>query len=76
MASKARRRGDPKVFQSEKDGRWYCFLELPPGADGKRRRRKISATTKADAIARRKDAEREIEDGSPERITVGAAVDE
>lgn len=58
------------------DGRWQCFLELPPHHDGKRRRRKISANTKAAAIQRRKAAERELEDGTPDRITVGVAVEE
>jgi hypothetical protein len=32
--------GDAKVFQAA-DGRWYAFVELEPGFDGKRRRKKI-----------------------------------
>jgi hypothetical protein len=70
-----RRRGDPKIFKSA-DGRWTCFIELPPGADGARRRRKISAATKVDAIERRKEAEKEPDDGTPDRISIGAAVEE
>ena len=34
--------GDAKVFKAA-DGRWYAFVELPPGPDGGRRRKKISA---------------------------------
>lgn len=69
-------RGDARVIQGP-DGRWYTFVELPPGPDGKRRRKKISATTRGRVVARRNAVRGDLEKGvlpSNDKLTVAAVV--
>jgi integrase len=82
MATKTRTKtrsgpGDAKVFKAA-DGRWYTFVELPPGPDGKRRRKKISGKTQGQVIAKRDTTRGARSAGKPvpnDRVTVTQAVD-
>jgi integrase len=78
MATKKRSGpGDAKVFKAA-DGRWYAFVELPPGPDGKRRRKKISAKTRGQVVAKRNAAKGALTEGRPlpnDRVTVAEAVE-
>jgi integrase len=82
MATKTRTKtrsgpGDAKVFKAA-DGRWYTFVELPPGPDGKRRRKKISGKTQGQVIAKRDATRGARSAGKPvpnDRVTVAQAVD-
>lgn len=45
--------GTGSVYQRA-NGKWIATLDLPPGPDGKRRRRTVTGKTKAEAIRKRK----------------------
>jgi integrase len=47
------------VFQ-RKDGRWVARVELPPGPDGKRRRKQVVRSQKAAAVAARREMLRDL----------------
>src|SRR4029453_10766995 len=65
---------------SRKNKRWYVDVELPPGPDGKRRRRGVGGfKTKREAKAAEAEALRRIRDGvlgGPSRPTAGAYLTE
>ena len=70
--------GDAKVFKSEADGRWYTFIELPIGPDGKRRRKKISAKTRNAVVTKRNATRVALSEGKSlpdDRDTVAQAVE-
>lgn len=48
------------VFQRASDGMWVARVELPPGPDGKRRRKQAAARSKAAAIAKRREMIRDL----------------
>lgn len=62
MATKVRRgRGEGSIFQSNPpDGLWIARIELPPGPDGKRRRKQITAKTKDLLLAKLKEPRRQF----------------
>jgi integrase len=65
---------------SRKNQRWYVDVDLPPGPDGKRRRRGVGGfKTKREAKAAEAEALRRIRDGvfvEPSRLTVGVYLTE
>jgi integrase len=65
---------------SHKNKRWYVDVDLPPGPDGKRRRRGVGGfKTKREAKAAEAEALRRIRDGvfvEPSRLTVGVYLTE
>ena len=65
---------------SRKNKRWYVDVDLPPGPDGKRRRRGVGGfKTKREAKAAEAEALRRIRDGvfvEPSRLTVGVYLTE
>jgi Arm DNA-binding domain/Phage integrase, N-terminal SAM-like domain len=65
---------------SRKNKRWYVDVDLPPGPDGKRRRRGVGGfKTKREAKAAEAEALRRIRDGvfvEPSRLTVGTYLTE
>ncbi|MGH9919491.1 MAG: site-specific integrase [Nitrososphaerales archaeon] len=74
MATRRRRSGpgDAKVFRTA-DGRWCAFVELPTEVDGKRRRKKVSGTTRAQVVEKRDKLRVDLAKGiSPpnEKLTV------
>jgi integrase len=71
-------KGDAKVIEGP-DGRWYTFVELPPGPDGKRRRKKISATTRGQVVTRRNAVRADVDKGitpGDDRLTVAQLVEQ
>lgn len=69
--------GDAKVFRAA-DGRWYAFVELPPGPDGKRRRKKVSGKARGEVVLKRDTVRSQLALGqSPadDRLTVAQAVE-
>ena len=48
------------VFQRKSDGMWIARVELPPGPDGKRRRKQAADRSKARAIAKRRELIRDL----------------
>lgn len=72
--TKRRDAGSGSVFKAQ-NGRWVGFLDLGSGADGKRRRRKLTGRTKAEVVDKLRAAKRQAEDGLPlgnANDTVGA----
>lgn len=63
MAPKVTRRskGTGGIYQRASDNMWCASIELPPAADGKRRRRVIVRARKADVIAEMRAAQRELQ---------------
>jgi integrase len=64
-------------LRSETDGRYYCFVELDRGPDGKRRRKKISGGTHDQVVEKRDKVTAELAKGvtpASERITVATAM--
>jgi integrase len=65
---------------SRKNKRWYVDVDLPPGPDGKRRRRGVGGfKTKREAKAAEAEALRRIRDGAfvePSRLTVAVYLTE
>jgi integrase len=65
---------------SRKNKRWYVDVDLPPGPDGKRRRRGVGGfKTKREAKAAEAEALRRLRDGvfvEPSRLTVGTYLTE
>lgn len=61
----ARRRGhgDGGVYREEARNRWVGSLDLPPGPDGKRRRKKVTGRTRRDVLDRLADLHDQIERG-------------
>lgn len=64
MATNGRRagHGDAKELQAA-DGRWYAFIELEPRFDGKRRRKKISAKSRAQVLTKRDQVRADLAKG-------------
>jgi len=73
-----RANGDAKITRDPDDGRWYVFLELPPGPNGERRRKRIWGKTRKAVVDKRKEVEAELARGGTgghERITVAQVVE-
>jgi integrase len=64
MATAAERsaHGDAKIFKLA-DGRWCAFVELEPGADGRRRRKKITGKTQRAVIVKRNETRANLAKG-------------
>ena len=60
---KRRTRGDGGFYQRAK-GLWVAAVELPPGADGKRRYRSVSSRDRNVAIEKLKRLRRDVQDGT------------
>jgi integrase len=58
-----RGRGEGSVFYDEAKGCWVGVAELPPGPDGKRRRRKRTGSTKAEVLERLRKLQDQAESG-------------
>lgn len=56
-------KGEGSVYQRASDGMWVCAIDLGTGPDGKRKRKTVTAKTKADLITKRRKLIRDIEDG-------------
>lgn len=50
-----------KPYRRTSDGRWCVQIELPPGTDGKRRRKVVTDLTKQGAAAKAKDQRRDLD---------------
>ena len=79
MATRTARsaQGDARVFKAA-DGRWYAFVELPPGPDGKRRRKKVSGRAHGEVVLKRNAVRSALLNGgqtTDDRITVAQAVE-
>lgn len=59
--SSRRDRGDGALYQ-RKDGLWVAAVELPIGADGKRRRKTLSSKDYATAVKKLRALHRQVED--------------
>lgn len=46
MAQQRRDKGDGSIFYNESKGLWIASIELPPGPDGKRRRKQVTSRDK------------------------------
>lgn len=66
--------GDGALFKRG-DGLWIGTVDLPPGPDGKRRRKTVSSKDKAKAIAKLRKLRRDVEDGlvAPAKNTTSVA---
>lgn len=56
----ARGKGEGAIYKREKDGLWYASIELPPGIDGKRRRKYICRKDKGSAVAELRKLQQEL----------------
>lgn len=74
----ARRRGSGEGSIFKSGNRWTGVLELPPGPDGQRRRRKCTGRTRADVVDRIRKIRAEIEAGiqSSATLTVTQLLDD
>lgn len=54
--------GDGGLFKRA-DGMWIGTVDLPPGEDGKRRRKTVSSKDKATAVGKLRQLRRDVEDG-------------
>lgn len=52
--------GEGSVYKRESDDRWIATIELPPLADGKRRRKTVSGRTKQEALKKQDAVKREF----------------
>lgn len=59
-----RPKGDGALFQRSSDGVWVGRVELPPGPDGKRRRRHVTSKDRATAERKLKALRTSINQGS------------
>jgi integrase len=57
--------GEGSVYYNEARGRWEAMLELGPDANGKRRRKKITAATRPEAAKRLREVQAQIAAGLP-----------
>lgn len=60
--------GEGSVYRRESDGRWVGSVELPPGPDGKRVRKTVSALTQAACLLRLAD----LKQGARKKRAAGA----
>ena len=69
--------GEDSVYLDADTGRWCAVVSLGRKADGRRDRRKVTAKTKAEALAKFRDLRRRLDHGLPAagRLTVGAYLD-
>ncbi|HLG67680.1 MAG TPA: hypothetical protein VKV36_07415, partial [Acidimicrobiales bacterium] len=78
MATRTRAgRGDGRIFRLA-DGRWCAFIELERGPDGRRRRKKITASSRGQVVLKRDQVRAELARGlepADERLTVGQLVE-
>jgi integrase len=76
QAEKRRANGDAKVSQG-RDGRWFVFVELPPGPNG-RRRKLISGKSRGVVVKKRNEVLAELAKGGTgghQRDTVAQVVE-
>lgn len=74
-----RANGEARPYRNDTRGRWECFVELPPGPDGQRRRRKVSGATEAACRREARAARTAADTGAPQasaRLTVGGWLDQ
>lgn len=57
--------GEGSVYQRASDGRWLGAVLLGYDADGRPRRRTVSARTRSEAVARLRALQRQVDDGLP-----------
>jgi integrase len=76
-ASGRRGHGEDSVYLDAATGRWCAVVSVGRKADGRRDRRKVTAKTKAEVLAKLRDLRRRVESGVPTdtRLTVGAYLD-
>ncbi|MDV2474196.1 hypothetical protein F8M49_00120 [Rhodococcus zopfii] len=67
--------GEGALYQRA-DGMWIGTVDLPPGEDGKRRRRTVSSKDYATAVQKLRKLHREIEDGAVNPAKVTQTVDD
>jgi integrase len=67
-----RAHGEGSIFQAA-DGRWHGMVDLPPGPNGQRRRRKVTGHNRKEVAAKLEQARREVAAGVvvDKRLTVG-----
>lgn len=56
-----RQRGDGALYKREKDALWIGTVDLPPGPDGRRRRKTVSSRSYAEAVKKLRALRREVE---------------
>ena len=69
--------GEESVYFDANTGRWCGVVSLGRTADGRRHRRKVTAKTKGEALAKLRDLRRRLDSGLPAagRVTVGVYLD-
>lgn len=69
--------GEDSVYLDAATGRWCAVVSSGRKANGRRDRRKVTAKTKAEALAKLRDLRRRLDNGLPAdtRLTVGAYLD-
>lgn len=53
--------GMGSIFQRESDGMWVGRVELPPGPDGKRRRKQVARARRAEVVTALRDLRRDLD---------------
>lgn len=77
MPKTARRpRGDGTLHQRSRDGMWVASIELPPGPDGRRRRKTATARDYATAVRRLRDLRRAAEQSGGDLPTTALTVEQ
>jgi integrase len=69
-----RANGEARPYWNDTRRRWECFVELPPGPDGQRRRKKVSGPTEAACRREARKARAAVDTGQlthDNRLTVG-----
>src|SRR5579872_4138057 len=75
MATPRRSNGDAGPYWDASKRRWYVQVELEPGPDGNRVRKKVSGRTKTEARDKARAVRTKLAQGLPvpdERVTTGA----
>ncbi len=65
MAAGRRGNREGSVFRRASDRRWVGELSLDYGMDGKPRRRRVTAKTRQEVLAKLRALQRQIDDGLP-----------
>lgn len=76
--AKRRAKGEGSISHNPNRDRWEGRIELPPGPDGKRKRRLVTGRTKADVADRMKQIQAELDDGllpASDQLTVAEYLD-
>ncbi len=73
-----RAKGEGTITENKDRGRWEGRIELPPGPDGKRKRRMVTGRTKKDVAEKLASIKAELAEGvvpPSEQLTVGQYLD-